>query len=320
MNADSGLAGRRVVVTGASGFIGANLVRYLIDAGALVTALVRPGTDMWRLEGITDIVVEELDVLHASGMKRFLHALRPEVVFNTAAPAGHPDSTSASERLFRISTEGTLNVLSAARGAEARRVVHFGSSLEYGRSDRAHSEGDVLRPHTERGVAKAAATLWCLQRSDDVTGVVIIRPFSVYGPFEEPSRFVATLVRNTLSSTPVDLTPPGFKRDFIYVSDVVDAACRAATAQGVAGEVINAGTGEQWLNEDVVQLVAEVADRPVRIRVGTYPVRPVDRPHWVADIRKARSLLGWEPAHSLRQGLLKTVEWMKTRSVSASQT
>lgn len=309
------LQGRRVLVTGAAGFIGANLTRGLLDAGAEIHALVRPSTNLWRLAEIAPrLALHRLDLAQAELLQRTVTAIRPEVIFHLAAPGGHPSSQADRTEMLVDHLLGTANLLQATEPLDYRRFIHFGSSTEYGPRNRPHRESDLLHPWTTRGAAKAAATLLCQQfgRANH-RPIVVLRPFSVYGYWEGPARLIPTAIRAVLSGREIALTVPGYRRDLVFIADMVAACLLAVESKKPTGEVINVGSGQQWSNEEVVETIQALSGRRVRVRVGAYPPRPSDTEHWVADIRKAKRLLGWEPGHCLRDGLERTIDWFRQR-------
>jgi nucleoside-diphosphate-sugar epimerase len=304
MPPSSELAGRRVLVTGATGFLGANLTRALRSAGADVHALVRrTGPEL-----PAGVEAHLADLRDAEATARAVSAARPEIVFHLAAASGHPDGEAARAQALAVTVGGTANLLEALREAGAARVVHAGSSLEYGASRRPMRETDPPAPVTFRGTAKAAATALVLGFGAE-TGipVTVVRPFSVYGPWERRPRFVPTVVEAALAGGPIRLTAPGIARDFVFVDDVVDAFLLAALTPAAAGEVVNAGTGRQTTNEELVATLGEVLDRPLDVRPGEHEARPWDTGTWVADTAKAQRLLGWTARHDVADGLRATL-------------
>ncbi len=276
----------RILVTGARGFLGSHLVRVLTESGADVHGLVR----------------EEADLRDADAIRRVVDAARPELVFHLAAGAGHPSDAAARSELLADTVLGTQNLLETLRPLESVRLVHVGSSLEYGPRSTPMRETDPLAPTTFRGVAKAAATLLVLQSGLPAT---VVRPFSVYGPGEQPHRLVPTVVRAAQRGEPIRLTRPGIVRDFVYVDDVVDALLRAAAVPEAIGEVVNAGTGTQTTNEELVARLGTLLGRELDVRVGEYEARPWDTGSWVADTAKAERLLGWTARYDLDAGLAR---------------
>lgn len=305
--------GVRVLVTGGTGFIGANLVRGLLSRGIAPHLLCRPSSSLWRLADVLhDLSIYRADLLDADSVAAVVQAVQPQVIFHLAMASGHPSSPAERGLSLAVATLGTAHLLEAARAAGVSRVVHGGSSLEYGPRQRPLEETDPLQPKTFRGLAKAAASM--VARWYALYGglhVVILRFFSVYGPWEGPHRFIPTILRAALRDEEIRLTAPGFRHDFVFVEDVVAACLLAAEAELASGEVCNVGSGQQWANEEVVALVERLVGHALRVRVGAYPAQPPDTQHWQANIAKAQALLGWAPAHSLEEGLRKTLTWMQ---------
>jgi nucleoside-diphosphate-sugar epimerase len=311
---DNSLQGKRILVTGAAGFVGANLAEGLVRRNAEVHALVRPGSKLWRLAEIAPrLDVHPVELTNREELRVIIDEVRPEIVFHLAVRRAH---LSEEDRLETLQTNimGTLNLLEAVAPLDYQRFVHVGGSLEYGARERPLEESFHLEPSTFYGATKAAATLLCQQFAHaNQQPVVVLRLFSVYGYWEGPTRLVPTAIMAALRDQEISLTPPGYRRDLVFVEDVVEACLLCLQTEGIAGEVINVGTGQQWSNEEIIEMVQAVSGRKIKARVGEYPQRPWDTHYWVADNRKARQLLGWEPRHSLRYGLEKTIAWFRLR-------
>lgn len=303
--------GRRVLVTGAAGFIGANLVERLGSAGADVHALVRASTDRWRLDAIDapfSVVVADLTDAAATG--RVVRAVEPSVVFHAAATSGHFDTPAERGHVLADTLLCISNLCEAVRNLPLHRFVHLGSSLEYGPASEPLAETRQPAPATGRGVVKAEETRWCrnFARHSGLP-LVVLRPFSVYGPWEPESRFVPTVMRTIRTGGELPLTRPGIRRDFVFVRDVVEASLTAALLPGAVGEIFNVGSGRQSTNEALVAAAERVTGATIRTLPGAFPIRPVDTDHWVADVRKARERLEWSAAYELDRGLAETYRW-----------
>lgn len=307
------LEGKRVLVTGAAGFVGANLARELIRRRAEVHALIRPSTNLWRIAEIrSSLILHRADLNDSKAVHKVVERGRPQVIFHLAATGGHASQPWEREEALRTSVLGTANLLEAVVPLDFERFVYLGSSLEYGPRDYPLKESDRMEPMTFRGVAKAAATLLCQQFARaNCRPLVVLRAFSVYGYWEAATRLVPTVILAAFRNREVALTASGFRRDLVFVEDVVEACLLALQVKQVCGETINIGSGEQWSNEEVVQMVEALSGQRVRVQVGTYPPRPSDTGHWVAAIGKARQLLRWEPKHPFRHGLEKTISWFR---------
>lgn len=306
------LRGARVLVTGASGFLGANLCRTLLEAGAAVHAAVRTTSDLFRLGDLGGrIVVHRFDLCDGEATARVIRDARPGLVFHSAAhTTRHGEWTTAD--VVANTVMATARLLDALAATGCERLVHVGSSLEYGPADHPHAEDEALRPTTLRGATKAAAAMLVLQRAKEgAAPAVVVRAFSIYGPWEPGHRLVPTAIRAAFTGEVLPLTAPGLRRDYVFVDDVCDACLRAALADGVMGEAINAGTGVQTSNEALVAEVERATGRRVNVAAGAFPARATDRGFWAADIGKARRLLGWAPAHDLARGLGKSVRWFE---------
>lgn len=305
------LRNRRILVTGATGFIGANLIRRLVAEGAQVHALRRATSNLWRLSEIQDqITLHEGDLNNFAIVEKVVGEVRPEIIYHLAAAPGHPISALDRLDMLRTCTQGTANLLESVAHLDFHRFVHLGSSLVYGQRNQPLKESDRVEPMTFRGVAKAAQSLLCREFAwRENRPLVVLRIFPVYGYLESPRRFIPTVILRAMRDQTIELTGPGIRRDLIFVEEVVDA-CLAATGPDLPpGEVINVGTGQQWSNQDVVDCVESLAGKTLDVRVGAYSRRPADTDFWVADTEKARTLLGWQARFTLREGLRKCWEW-----------
>lgn len=302
------------LVTGASGFVGANLARHLLEDGADVVAVVRPDANRWRLEALADqLEVEEVDLRDGPGVDAMLVRRRPEVVFHLAAHGAYSWQLD-SEAILTTNIIGTAALLEASRRAGVRRFVNAGSSSEYGFQDHAPDEHEPLAPNSTYAVAKAAAGWLARLAQDENFSTTSLRLYSVYGPFEEPERLIPQLLSAALSGALPPLNDPRVARDFVHISDVCEAFALAAESSSDAPRVFNVGTGAQTSLGDLVELVRElfgVAETP---RWGAYELRSWDSPTWVASTTRIEGELGWRPRVSLRNGLIETAAWLETSS------
>lgn len=302
---------KSILITGAAGFIGSHLAHKLIMDGYTVHVLVKPDTNLWRLSDIRHhITVHTIELTSQSSLVRLLRKLQPHAIYHSAAYGNYAHQRDA-HTMVSVNINGTLSLLEASLRNPYTIFVHIGSSAEYGSKDTKRKETDFLEPVSIHAATKASATLLCLSFAKTYRKpIVTLRPFTVYGPKEEPFRFIPTVIHSLLSGSPLKLPKDPIRHDYIYIDDMVDACVRAMTfAQKLQERIINIGSGQEYTNSEVVRLLGSIAKRKARIKYGGYAARSWDSRHWVADISLARTLLSWNPRMFLREGLRLTYQW-----------
>lgn len=305
---------KRALLTGASGFVGANLARRLLRDGHEVHLLLRAGHASWRIAGIrNDVNVHVADIGDRSALTDLLWRVKPDWVFHLAVYGAYP-SQRDWETMVQTNIVGTMNLVEAAASVGFEAFVNTGSSSEYGLKDHAPSETEWIDPDSHYAVTKASATLFCryTARARRLT-IPTLRLYSAYGPFEQPNRLIPTLLVNGFDGRLPSLVDPSIARDFTYVADVCEAYVLAAIHRpDDPGAVFNIGSGRQTTIGDIVQLVRRklrIAEQP---RWGSMPARDWDTVTWVANNERARLELKWSPEVDLAQGLDLTSEWLQS--------
>jgi nucleoside-diphosphate-sugar epimerase len=302
----------KAVVTGAGGFVGANLVRHLLERGDEPIAMLRPETSSWRLKDITaDVRIEFADLTHPDDVLRSVRELRPDVIFNLSASGAYPWQTDLDEMLA-VNVRATETLLEAARLMDAR-LVQAGSSSEYGFADRATAELDRVAPNSYYAVTKAAATHLCrLAAAQYGQHAVTLRLYSVYGPWEQPGRLMPTLVDRALDGTYPPLVAPTTARDFVWIDDVCDAFVRAATTDlEDRGAVLNVASGVQTTLRSLVEIVQPLFGIESDPMWSSMPARSWDTAVWVGDPSTTADLIGWTAVTSFEYGLRALAAWMR---------
>src|SRR3990167_9142132 len=172
-------------------------------------------------------------------------------------------------------------------------------------------ENDFLEPISFYAAAKAGQTLLCQAFAFQYNKpIVTLRPFSVYGQYEQNDRFIPTIIRAVIEKKPIKLTEGKQRRDFIYIDDMVNAYIKLLKhGKKLKGRILNIGTGKEYTNDEIVKTLFRISNKKTVIKKGKFPKRIWDSPHWVADISNAKNLLNWTPAYSLEKGLTKTYNW-----------
>ncbi len=303
----------RVLLTGASGFVGNNLARRLLTDGHEINLVFREDYSSRRIKDIqNDVRIHIADLRDEETLSRVVTGVRPEWVFHLAAHGAYPTQTDAL-RILHTNTVGTANLVMACLKTGFEALVNAGSSSEYGLKNHPPSETERLKPNSFYAVAKASATLFCTYAAQSTgTRITTLRLYSVYGPYEEPTRLMPTLIREGLRNRLPPLVNPDTARDFVYVDDVVQAFLLAATMTSEeSGPVYNIGTGVQTTIRTVVDTARRVLNISAEPKWASMSDRIWDTNTWVSDSRLAGEKLGWRPKYSLEEGFRKMVEWCK---------
>lgn len=298
------------LVTGAAGFIGANLCRRLVDEGEETHVFTRSSSDLWRLSDVEDkLEIHTVDICDESQVNAAVDAVKPSVIYHLATHGAYHYQTNADSILL-TNVFGLWNLLHACEGHGYRLFVNTGSSSEYGRKDHAMRETDNLEPDSYYAVAKSAQSLLArhYSRISDAP-MVTLRLFSVYGPYEEPTRLVPSLMMSALRGEPLKMAGRDTARDFVFIDDVVDVYRNVAKLEELRGEILNVGTGVQNSLSDIVNITESLIGKKLAVDWDALDARMWDSEVWVADASKLRRLLGASPRTTLTEGLTDCLAW-----------
>ena len=311
---------KRVLVTGAGGFIGSHLTERLVDHGADVRAFVRynsrndPG--LLRLlpgERLDRVRILMGDLRDADAVRSAVRDV--DVVFHLGSLIAIPYSYAHPRETVETNVIGALNVFEAARDAGVEKVVHTSTSEVYGTAryvpiDENHPlQGQSPYSASKIGADKVAESFY---RSFDVP-IATIRPFNTYGPRQSARAVIPTIITQALVQGKVALGATHTTRDYTYVDDLVRAFLLIAESPGTVGETINVGSNYEISIGAVAGTVAALLGKEIDIITESERLRPekseVER-LW-CDNTRARDLLGWSPAVPLEEGLLRTIAWFR---------
>ncbi|MGK5547805.1 SDR family NAD(P)-dependent oxidoreductase [Streptomyces sp. URMC 127] len=312
-----------VAVTGAEGFIGSHLVEALVAAGHRVRAMVQYNSfsSYGWLETVADEVMENVEVVLGDvrdpGSVQGL-VTGTEAVYHLAALIAIPYSYRAPHSYVETNVTGTLNVLEAVRHLGIPRLVHTSTSETYGTAQTVPiSEDHPINTQSPYAASKAGGDRLAdsYHASFDVP-VVTLRPFNTFGPRQSMRAVIPTVIGQVAAGqrtiTLGDLRPT---RDFSYVKDTVAAflAVGTAPAADVVGRTFNSGTGEEISVGDLVSLIGKIMDTELEVRADEERIRPAasEVMRLVCDATRLRAATGWAPAHTLEQGLARTVAFFR---------
>ena len=308
---------RRVLVTGAGGFIGSHLAERLAGLGAKTRCLLRYNSQD-SVGWLSDSPVrEDLEIIHGDirDSESVLRAFKDvEVVFHLAALIGIPYSYHSPRSYVQTNVEGTLNILEAARKCGVQRLVCTSTSEVYGSAqyvpiDEKHPlQSQSPYSATKIGADKLAESYL---RSFGLS-LSIARPFNVYGPRQSSRAVIPTIITQALTGSTVKIGNLDTTRDFTYVSDTVDGFIAIAECSATAGNTLNIGTGAEISIRDLAGVIFELTGTECAMEVEERRLRPeaseVER--LCANSDEIRQLTGWKPGVPLREGLARTIEWI----------
>lgn len=310
--------GKKVLVTGAGGFIGSHLAERLCKEGARVRALVHYnalGSRGWLdySEQSDEMEIVAGDIADADSVRQAVKGI--DVVFHLAALIAIPYSYVAPASYVRTNINGTLNVLQAVREAGVERVVHTSTSEVYGtalqvpiREDHP-LQGQSPYSASKIGADKIAESYFCSFE----TPVTTVRPFNTFGPRQSARAVIPTIITQCLAGRKVKLGSLSPTRDMNFVANTVKGFMLAAASHSAVGRTVNLGSGREISINDLAQLIAELTGAEIELESDDVRVRPenseVER--LLADNQLAQELLGWTPEVRLEEGLQLTIDWLR---------
>jgi len=310
------LKGKKVLITGATGFVGANLVRMALKEGSEVYIITRRESDKWRIDDVLGYVAEynadfNADLLDYNKLECIISGIKPEIIYHTATYGGRP-SQKDTTRIVQTNLIGTINLIKACKKFGFDLFVNTGSSSEYGIKEKTMHEEDLLEPVNDYGVSKSATTQYCraIAKNEDLP-IVTLRLFSPYGSYEESARLIPSVILSCLKGRRPKISSPNFVRDFVYIQDVLDAYARLSEIPQLSGEIFNIGSGKQCTIGDVANAVIKISGYDLELETGMPHGWPNEPKKWEADISKANAILGWKPKYDMEKGLSETIGWFR---------
>jgi len=302
------LTSQRVAVTGATGFIGMHVLRGLHRAGAEIVAIVAPGRSTEPLKSLPFPV----EVILADDIARLGDAIRqaaPRYVIHLNGHITTERSLSSMQKTIEWNLLSTLSLLTACSELSAERVILMGSCEEYGQDVAPFDTRLAPDPSSPYGASKAAATAYARMFTNSFKlPTVVLRPSVVYGPGQSPRMLISMVMRALAEGRVIDVTEGRQTRDFLYVSDLVDAMLLALTTPRLEGEIWNLGSGEVVTVRDCLQRIERITGTSGLVDYGgrAYIDREIFR--YEINIEPTCVAFNWRPEVMLDEGLRRTWE------------
>lgn len=305
------LKNKRVLVTGAEGFIGRRLCKSLFDKEAKLFGISRCVTESKYLTE-----QYEVDISNAPAIKKIINSVQPEYVVHLAASKNRGVDGAAFREGYGTNLIGSLNVIDACQSIPVlAKFVSLGTTDEYGKLQVPFKESYKEAPNSAYGASKLAVTdlLRALSRSNGFPSV-ILRPTIVYGPGQDSSMFLPALVRALVENKNFDMSLGEQTRDFVYIDDLVEAIIMALVAPVFCGDVINISSGRPIRIDALAKMTAAMLgnDAYKRLRLGSIEYRTGDVMQYWASNELAKASLGWAPVVPLEDGIERTVNYFKS--------
>ena len=295
----------KILVTGASGFIGKHLINSLIKLNYEVYALSRNGVN---IEGVKSYNV---DLVDKEKLNKIIKEIKPNIIFHLAATLDR-DSNNR-DKIIEINYQGTVNLLSSLDSVNYKLFVNTSTAELYTGNKPPFKEDMSISFNSPYSESKLMAETYCNECYSNGKPIVTVRPFIVYGPLQDGRMFIPQIMEAHVNNKDFNMTKGEQTRDFIYVEDVCDAFIKLIGSKKVIGKIINICSGKEVKMVDVALLSNKLWGGKIKINFGAVPYRDNELWSFSGDFSLAKDLLNWSPTTTLEEGLKKTIDWWKTK-------
>lgn len=304
--------GKRVLITGANGFLGSHILERLVEYNADVSVILRENSDIWRIEDqLGNFNIYYADIRDLDAVTNCICEIKPEIVFHMAT-YGVDSRKNDIYQAININILGTVNLLHALGKKGCEKFINTGTSMQYGNKEGLVDENSNYTPNNIYGSTKAASTILVHQITGDMDiDVTTIIPFGIFGEKEGSHKFFPQVILSILNHKEVNLTPCLQQRDYCYVENVVDGFLMAAETKKTRGMILNIGSGITLPLKYYVELIVEKMNIDAKINYGALEYRKNDLWNPQVNIDKIKEVLNWYPAISIEEGIERTIDWYK---------
>lgn len=310
---------KKVLITGAGGFIGSHLAETLVVLNADVKAFVHYNSrgDVGCLRMLSSETKKNIEIISGDlcdSNAVLIAAQGIDIIFHLGAIISIPYSYVHPSHVINTNIQGTLNILNAARFHQVKKIIHTSTSEVYGTAQFVPiTENHPLHGQSPYAASKIGAdaiaeSFYCSYKLP----VVTVRPFNTFGPRQSARAVIPVIITQALTGDKLHLGNIETTRDFTYVEDTVNGFIKAAIAKDVEGKTFNLGTGKEVSIKEVCQVVSRILEKPLDIIVDEKRLRPEKSEvlQLLSDNTFAREKINWFPKFSFEEGLQKTIHWI----------
>lgn len=308
----------KVLITGATGFVGSHLLELFLNNNYQVQILLRPESNTWRIAHLIshnniNLLYGDLNDIGQSDLKNSINSFEPESIIHLAWQGVGNKDRNDTQQLLNI--QQSIELVKLAKGLNVKSFIGLGSQAEYGPCSNIISELQPTLPTTCYGIAKLSTSL-VLQDLCEQFNIryAWLRLFSSYGPKDNDSWLIPYLINSFKNNINPDLTKCEQRWDYIHVADVASAIYSIVISSQANG-IFNLGSGQANKLIDIVNYINNKTNPDIKANIGAVPYRPDQVMHLEADITRLKKYTNWTPRKNLYQGLDETIEWFAQSQV-----
>lgn len=305
---------KKILITGGGGFIGANFVYKFLELGYEVSVFEKKEANLWRIEKLKNkIKLYSPNLLNADEAEKIISEIKPQIVIHFAAYGAYQRIQQDINLTIDTNLKATINLINACNKVGVECFIATGTNSEYGIKDSPMKETDILEADNLYAMTKAASTMYCQMMAKKFNfPIAIIRPFAVYGYYEEKERLIPSIIKSYLADTKLELSRPDSVRDYIFIEDLISGYLAVVeNIEKIKGEIFNLGSGKQNSISEVVDIIKKITRSKTEPIYGSVKAVQTEPKHWVSNISKAERMLAWKPKYTLEQGLKKNIDWFR---------
>jgi len=306
-----------ILLTGSSGFIGANLLRALLKKNPKkIHIILRKTSNKWRIQNLltsSKIQIHYGDINNKKFIDNVFKQAKPEIIYHCATYGMFLNKQKNKEKIIKTNILSLYYLIEQSAQHNVKRFINTGTTSEYGIKNVSMKENMLLEPTNTYGATKASATIIASQLAKEYKlNLVTLRLFSPYGYYEEKNRLFPHVILNYLEDKEFSLSSQTFVRDFTFIDDIINAYIKVSQSnKKIYGDIFNVGTGKQYRLIDVIQTLEKIEKRKAKITWGHIKAKQQEPKIWKSDNSKIKKVFNWTPKETLESGLKKDLLWFK---------